>query len=127
MKKFYNGLPFYGKIIFWVLIAITIYVLYRKLLVYLQALKVHELAGTQVTVNGTQLDLGAKALTIYDSFYNYWGGMAEDETTAINALKSVPNNYVPTLSQLYFNLYSKDLKQDFTKYTDFDKVSNKCV
>lgn len=128
ISQFYNSLPFYGKIIFWLVIALLIYIIYRKVMVYLQGLKVHQLAGTTATdTNGNTIDLGGKALVIYDAFYNYWGGMAEDETTAISALKSVPTDKVKKLSEIYFNLYAKDLKEDFTKYTDFNSVSYKFI
>lgn len=131
IKDFYNGLPLYGKIIFWVIIAIIVYIIYRKLMVYLQTLKVQQLSNSTVnyTQNGTTttIDLGAKALTIYDAFYNYYGGMFEDEEKAIQTLQSVPNALVPKLSQIYFDLYAKNLKEDFTKYTDFNEVSNKFI
>lgn len=127
ISQLYNGLPLIGKIIVWLIIALLIYIAYRKLMIYMQNLKVHQLSGSQVDYNGTNIDLGGKALVIYDSFYNYYGGLAEDEQTAISALKSVPNQHIAKLSQIYFNLYAKDLKQDFTKYCDFNEVSNKFI
>lgn len=133
VKKWFMALPLWGKALTLVIAAIIIYILYRKLMVYLQGLKVQQLANTTVSVptpTGSapiSIDLGAKALTIYDAFYNYFGGMAEDEQTAIDALKSVPNNYINQLSGIYFALYAKNLKEDFTKYTDFDKVSYKFI
>lgn len=133
MKKWFNQLPMWGKAVTVIVAVLIIYIAYRKLMVYLQTLKVHTLANTNVTYTPTgtttavPLDLGAKALTIYDAFYNYMGGFAEDEQTAIDALKSVPNNYIKQLSNIYFTLYAKDLKEDFTKYTDFDTVSYKFI
>lgn len=127
ISQLYNGLPLIGKIIVWLIIALLIYIAYRKLMIYMQNLKVHQLSGSQVDYNGTNIDLGGKALVIYDSFYNYYGGLAEDEQTAISALKSVPTQHIAKLSQIYFNLYAKDLKQDFTKYCDFNEVSNKFI
>lgn len=132
-KGFYNGLPLWGKAVFWIVIAILIYIAYRKIKIYLGNLKKEEVINTN-TVNTTvnnvpvTIDLGAKALTIYDAFYdNDWFGFSEDETKAINALLSVPTNLVPKLSTIYFSLYGKNLKEDFVKYTDFSKVSYKFV
>lgn len=127
MIKFYNSLPTYGKVIFWVIVAIIIFYLWKKLSIYLQGLKVHTLSGSQVTYNGTQIDLGGKALTIYNALHNYYGGAFEDETTAENAVISVPNIYIKQLSSLYWTLYAKDLKQDLIDYCDWDKLSYKFI
>lgn len=134
IKDFYNGLPLYGKIIFWAVIAVIIIYVYRKVIVHLQALKTEQLSNSTVnyTQNGqtTTIDLGGKALKIYDAFYNYYGGMAEDEETAISTLQSVPTQLVPKLSQIYFDLYAKTLKEDFTKFlsaSEYNKISNKFI
>lgn len=131
ISKIFNKLPLWGKLLTIVVIAIVIYILYRKLMIYLQSLKKETLLNTTTTTgSGTQtviIDLGAKALQIYDAFYNYWGGLAEDEATAIQTLKSVPTKDIPKLSQIYFSLYAKNLKEDFVKYTDFNEVSFKFV
>ena len=127
VTNFYSKLPFIAQVIFWVVIAILIFYGYKKISAYLKAQKLHSLSGSQVSDNGVTIDLGAKALIIYDAFWDYYGGLAEDETTAINALKSVPTKYVKQLSDIYFSLYTKDLKQDFVKYTDFTQVSNKFI
>lgn len=127
ITKYFNALPLWGKAIALVVIAILIYIAYRKLLIYLQTLKNQSLINSTENTGGVTIDLGAKAVQIYDAFYNYMYGLNEDEETAINTLKSVPTNLIPKLQNLYFSLYAKNLKEDFIKYTDFTQVSNKFV
>lgn len=67
------------------------------------------------------LNLSTIAQAIYDSFYNYYGGAAEDEERAINELKKVPKVYIPQLAQVYNELYNKDLQADFVKWLDSDE------
>lgn len=132
LTKLFNKLPLWGKVVTVILIIIAIYLLYKKIMTTIQNSKKNDvLNNSTVTVGSgtsqTTIDLGAKAAQIYDAFHNYWGGMAEDEETAIAALKSVPTNQVSKLSQIYFNLYAKNLKEEFIKYTDFNQVSFKFV
>jgi len=127
ITKYFNALPLWGKAITLIIIAIIIYIAYRKLMIYLQGLKNESLINSTENSGGVTIDLGAKAVEIYNAFYNYMYGLAEDETTAINTIKSVPTNLIPKLQTLYFSLYAKNLKEDFIKYTDYTQVSNKFV
>lgn len=127
--KLFNGLPLWGKLVLIGVVILLVYIFYRKLLIYLQGLKKQTLTNTVVTsgtgTNTITIDLGAKALEIYNAFYNYWGGMAEDEDTAISVLKTIPSSEMTKFSNLYFSLYAKNLKEDFIKYTDFNEISYK--
>lgn len=84
-------------------------------------------AGYQVTTPGGQtvtatVNLASKAGEIYDAFYNYDPlGWTEDETRAVNVVKTVPKELIPQLEQQYATLYSKDLRADLIAYLDSDE------
>ena len=65
-----------------------------------------------------EINLASKAGQIYDAFYNYWGGMYEDEERAIQVLQSVPYEYIEGLGITYNALYHKILNEDFIKYLE---------
>jgi len=68
------------------------------------------------------LDLSTIASEIYDSFHNNDPfGWTEDETRAVNSIGAVPRAYMPQLSDIYFKLYAKSLKEDFINALDSDE------
>lgn len=74
---------------------------------------------TTPSQNGTPIsvDIGGIASTIYDCFYDYYGGMAEDEEGAIAALSGCPKAVMPDLKSAYKIISDgEDLKSDFIKY-----------
>lgn len=83
--------------------------------------------GYQVTtpsgvVVNTTINLASKAGEIYDAFYNYDPlGWTEDETRAVNVVKTVPLQLIPQLEQQYATLYSKDLRADLINFLDSDE------
>jgi hypothetical protein len=108
-----------------VVVAIILFFVIRAAIIYAKKKKAQRLfessyvSGTYGT-GGTAViaNLGTTAATIYDAFYNYWGGMSEDEETAIVALSNIPKANIPALSDIYFQLYAKNLREDFVKYLD---------
>jgi hypothetical protein len=99
----------------------------RKLNLYGQAQTAYTVttpAGQ--TVNAT-VNLATKAGEIYDALYNNdpfsW---TEDETRAVNVVKTVPPALISQLEQTYAQLYSKDLRADLISFLDsdeYDKIS----
>lgn len=93
--------------------------LQKQLELYAQAQQ-----GYTVTTPGGQpvnvtINLGQVAQEIYDAFYNNdWFGSTEDEEAAIAALKRVPKQLIPQLTQTYAQLFDKDLRSDFVAYLD---------
>ena len=83
--------------------------------------------GYQVTTPGgvvvnTTINLASKAGEIYDALYNNdWFGATEDETRAVNVVKTVPLQLIPQLEQQYATLYSKDLRADLINFLDSDE------
>lgn len=72
-------------------------------------------AGTPITVN-----LGTVAQEINSAFHDYYGGLFEDEESAIISISKVPKALIPQLSELYFNVYGYNLKEEFLKYAKED-------
>jgi len=63
------------------------------------------------------INLASVAGEVNDALYNNdWFGATEDETRAVNAVKSVPAAYIPQLEATYLQLYNKDLRADLLKY-----------
>ncbi len=77
-----------------------------------------------------QVDLGTTADNIHTAFYSsgwFRSGWPEDDPRAMTALMNVPKSLIPSLSALYFRLYSKDLKADFSNYLtapDYEKIQS---
>jgi hypothetical protein len=89
-----------------------------------QQLKDNSVKTGTSDVSGQPLtaDLGTAATTIYNAFYqNDWFGFTEDRPKAMTALENVPNSLIGDLSQVYFQLYGKNLKEDFSKYLSADQ------
>lgn len=75
--------------------------------------------GTGVTQT---INLASVAGEVYDSFYNNDPfGWTEDETRAVNAVKTVPKAFIPQLEQTYLQLYGKDLRADLLGFLDSDE------
>lgn len=81
---------------------------------------------TGTTVNAT-VNLATKAGEIYDALYNNDPfGWTEDETRAVNTVKTVPPSLIPQLETTYAQLYTKDLRADLIAFLDsdeYDKIS----
>jgi len=96
-----------------------------------QRLKQYQQQNVQYNVNtGTgpgvvqSVNLASVAGEVYDSFYNNDPfGWTEDETRAVNAVKTVPKAYIPQLEQTYLQLYGKDLRADLLSFLDSDEWS----
>lgn len=70
--------------------------------------------GQQVTQT---INLASVAGDIEDALYNNdWFGATEDETRAVNAVKTVPKALIPQLEATYLQLYNKDLRADLLNY-----------
>jgi len=75
--------------------------------------------GQTVTVT---VNLAQVSQEIYDAFYNNdWFGSTEDEDAAIAAVKRVPKQLIPQLTQTYAQLFNKDLRSEFVKYLSTDE------
>lgn len=75
--------------------------------------------GQTVTVT---VNLAQVSQEIYDAFFNNdWFGSTEDEAAAIAAVKRVPKQLIPQLTQTYAQLFNKDLRNDFVKYLSTDE------
>lgn len=75
--------------------------------------------GQTVTVT---VNLAQVSQEIYDAFFNNdWFGSTEDEAAAIAAVKRVPKQLIPQLTQTYAQLFNKDLRSDFVKYLSTDE------
>ena len=75
--------------------------------------------GQTVTVT---VNLAQVSQEINDAFYNNdWFGSTEDEAAAIAAVKRVPKQLIPQLTQTYAQLFSKDLRSEFVKYLSTDE------
>lgn len=76
-------------------------------------------SGQQVNVT---INLGQVAQEIHDAFFNNdWFGSTEDEEAAIAAVKRVPKQLIPQLTQTYAQLFNKDLRSDFVTYLSTDE------
>jgi len=82
-------------------------------------------------VQNVSIDLGTAAANIYDAFYNNdWFGWTEDEERAIRTILPVPKSLIADLSDIYFRLYKKILKEDFIRFLsdeEFRQVSDKFI
>jgi len=68
------------------------------------------------------INLANVAGEVNDAFYNNdWFGWSENETRAVNAVKTVPAAYIPQLEATYLQLYNKDLRADLLKYLGSDE------
>lgn len=77
--------------------------------------------GQTVTVT---VNLAQVSQEIYDAFYNNdWFGSTEDEEAAIAAVKRVPKQLIPQLTQTYAQLFNKDLRSEFVKYLSADEFA----
>ena len=99
----------------------------RKLNLYGQAQTAYTVVTPQgQTVNAT-VNLATKAGEIYDALWNNDPfGWTEDETRAVDVVKTVPAALIPQLEQTYAQLYSKDLRADLISALDsdeYDKIS----
>ena len=75
--------------------------------------------GQTVTVT---VNLAQVSQEINDAFYNNdWFGSTEDEEAAIAAVKRVPKQLIPQLTQTYAQLFNKDLRSEFVKYLSTDE------
>ena len=64
------------------------------------------------------VNLSAVAFNIYDALWDYMGGLAEDEETAVNELLRVPKSCIPDLADLYMKDFQKNLYEDFRTYVE---------
>ena len=99
----------------------------QKLNLYGQAQTAYTVVTPQgQTVNAT-VNLATKAGEIYDALWNNDPfGWTEDETRAVDVVKTVPAALIPQLEQTYAQLYSKDLRADLISALDsdeYDKIS----
>jgi len=136
--EFWAAIPFPVKLLIWALLLFLAYLAYRGISNWWKAKKQQDLlqnnnvtttfigAGGQPIVQ--TVDLGTKAAAIDNAFYNNdWFGASEDENAAITNILGVPKSLIPDLSNVYFKLNGKNLKQDFQKFlsdTDYLKVSD---
>ena len=75
--------------------------------------------GQTVTVT---VNLAQVSQEINDAFFNNdWFGSTEDEEAAIAAIKKVPKQLIPALTQTYLQLFNRDLRADFVKYLSTDE------
>lgn len=135
VKGFYSDLPAWVKLVIILIIAIVVFFIIRYLVKKYNESKRNKLLNKgPVTGIGEQsgapisIDLGGKAAAIHDAFHGYFWGMAEDEERAILEISAVPKNVIPDLSALYYQLYQKNLKQEFIDYlsaTDWNRVKDK--
>ena len=138
ISDWFNSLPAYVRLIIILVIIILIYIIGKKLYTIYQTNKKQKLLenSTQTTtfVNSSgqtvtqTIDLGTKANKIYNDFYNNdWFGISENEESARIELIGVPKTLVPELSNIYFQLYSKNMKNDFQSYlsdSQYQTISN---
>lgn len=131
MKELYKKDP---KFFLVMLLIILVVVFFIGKFIYSEYKKnkqkqVLENSTTSTNVNGVNLsiNLGSVAQQIHSAFYdNDWFGWTEDEDKAITVILGVPKALIPQLKEVYFQLYDKDLNQDFIQYTgdSYYKVSN---
>lgn len=99
----------------------------RKLNLYAGAQSAYTVVTPQGTTVNATVNLATKAGEIYDALYNNDPfGWTEDETRAVNTVKTVPPALIPQLEQTYAQLYSKDLRADLIAFLDsdeYDKIS----
>lgn len=122
--EFWDQLPAFVKVIIWVAVAVIAYMIGKAIYESYKKKKIQDVLENNtvnVTATGpngqpvvTSLDLGAKAAVIDDAFHGSW--FSEDEEKAITALLGVPKALIPDLSNVYYKLNGKNLKQDFTTY-----------
>lgn len=124
MKKFWNDLPSIAKGIIIIVLLIFLYVIAKNIYAWYKKRQAESLLANS-TIAG--INLGSVAQRIYAAFHEYYYGAAEDEETAIIALLDVPKALVPQLSDIYFQLYSKNLQNEYTQYlsaSDYARVQN---
>lgn len=117
-KGFWNSLPPAGKV--FVLVGGTGLTLYVSSQAYgwykqYEAKKRLKERGKHICED---VDLSAVAYNIWDAMWNYMGGYAEDEETAVNELLKVPKSCVPELAQIYYDQFEKNLYEDFRTYVE---------
>ena len=114
-----------------ILVLIAIIITYKKIDNRIQAKKA-ENAFNQSAIQGNiggqmySINTASIAQQIYDAFYgNDWFGASEDEEAAIVAISNVPKQFIPLVTETYYNLYKKNLNGDFVKFLDkkdYDRV-----
>jgi hypothetical protein len=144
MKKTFNDLPIWGKAVVVALLAVLAYILYLKLSTYLSKLKADKLQGTKEGTATTYTQVGSNgqaytqtvnpatsANSIYSAIYqNDWFGFSEDEEKIVTEVMNVPNAGVGAVSDVYFKIYGKNLKEDLNHYLSTDewnKIASKFI
>jgi hypothetical protein len=134
IKQFWNDTPAVVKIAVYGVGAFVAYRIGKKFYDQYQLkqrLKQYQQQQIQYNVNtGTgpgvvqTVNLASVAGEVYDAFYNNDPfGWSEDETRAVNSVKTVPKPYIPQLEQTYNQLYQKDLRADLLSFLDSDEWS----
>jgi hypothetical protein len=127
IKEAYTDLPAWVKLLL-ILAFIIVVVLVTKYILNsikkAKQQKIIENSQVTTTVNGqaVSVDLGTRASAIHAAFHdNDWFGMSENEEQAMTELMNVPKNLVPKLSEVYYNLYGKNLKSEFQSYLSVEQ------
>lgn len=124
MKQFWNDLPGFVKAIVIIVLLIFIYIIGKNIIAWIKKRQAENLLSNS-TIGG--VNLGSVAQRIYSAFHEYYYGASEDEETAIISLLDVPKVLVPQLSDIYFQLYSKNLNSEFVRYlssSDYARVQS---
>lgn len=132
IQKVWNDVPGIAKVVIFGAGAFIAFKIGKKIYDQYQLkqrLKLYQSQNVQYNVNTgsgsgvTQsINLATIAGVVFDSFYNNDPfGWSEDETRALNAVKSVPKAYIPQLEQTYLQLYQKDLRADLLAFLDSDE------
>lgn len=134
IKEFWADLPAIVKLIIIAVLIIAAYVVIKKVWKYFDDKRRSKIidnstkTGTGASGQPVSINLGTIASKIHDAFYNNdWFGMTEDEEGAIIALLNVPKSLIPDLSAIYYQLYSKNLKEEFQRFlgaSDWKRVEN---
>jgi hypothetical protein len=133
MKEAWSKSSLLVKIIIIFVAAIVLWVIYKKISAFIKLRKDQFLLNNSTsttTVNGVpiSINLGTIATQINDAFYNNdWFGWTEDEDLAVSTISNVPKQLIPDLTDIYFNLYKRNLNSDFVKFLSADsykKVQN---
>ncbi len=122
VTTYWNPLPAWGKFILIVLVIVALYfALWKPIKRGIDKAKVNkrlkEIGDSIITTtDGATVNLSAVATAIHDAFYNYYGGLYEDEARAITELKRVPQERIQQLAVIYGHLFDENLQQDFIEY-----------
>ena len=131
ISRGWNSLPDAGKVVVVGVAAFGTYKFARKQYESYQVrqrLKLYQGSNVNYTQIGpagpvtSTINLSAKAATIHDAIHNNDPfGWTEDETRAVNTVKTVPPSLIPQLETTYAQLYSKDLRADLIAFLDSDE------